>query len=177
MIRCKVFHILGILSLYAEDLIFLIIGNEPTLLKTSFLVGWSELIFKLSISLCILDSLSSLFICLFFYHLVSFPQSSFNFFCYFFVWTHLLLGLSLSVSFLLHRCLGIFLILQRMETSLCLNITYYCMQTCYISSNICIFPPSSGTDHTPFQSSINSRTRPCIFINSMEFQVIIFHGI
>ena len=150
----------------------MIIGNGPTLLKTSFLVGWSELIFKLS------TYTRSPFV-----YLLASPHFSFAFFiillvflrafltspAIFFVWTHLLLGLSLSVSLLLHRCLGTFLILQRMETFLCLNIVYYCMQTCYIPSDICIFPPSSGTNYTPFQSFINPRTRPCIFINPMEF--------
>jgi len=45
--KYKFFHILGILSLYTEDLTFLITENESALLKASFLIGWPELIFEL----------------------------------------------------------------------------------------------------------------------------------
>ena len=43
MTGCRFFHILGILSSYAEDPIT---GNGPALLKASFLVGRSELMFE-----------------------------------------------------------------------------------------------------------------------------------
>ena len=41
----RFFHILGILSSYAKDPIFLIARNGPVFLKASFLAGWSELMF------------------------------------------------------------------------------------------------------------------------------------
>ena len=42
---CRLFHILGILSLYAKDPIFLITGNRLAFLKVSFLASRSELMF------------------------------------------------------------------------------------------------------------------------------------
>jgi len=39
MFGYRFFHILGIWSLYAENSIFLITGNDPALLKASFLAG------------------------------------------------------------------------------------------------------------------------------------------
>ena len=111
--KYKFFHILGILSLYTEDLTFLIIENGSTLLEASFLVGWPELMFEL----CMHTKSFSVYLMAsshFSFHL-SFSLSLHQFFSrpfqlllmlfLSFIQSHLLLRLFLSVSLLLYRYL------------------------------------------------------------------------
>ena len=129
MTGCRFFHILGILSSYAEGPIFLITGNGPALLKASFLAGWSEPRFVPSTHTRS-PSLYSMAPPLFCPPSSSSPHSFFS--------VLLLLPSSSLVSlgqirppfqsmlFLVHGCLGAFWDSRRMEISQCSNVACCC---------------------------------------------------
>ena len=135
MTRYRFFHILEILILYIKDPTFLIIENEPALLKTSFLAGWLELIFEPFIyfrSLSVYSIASFYFLSVFFFitSFISFrtlltSPTTFFIFC-----TNLSTSRTFPVGFSPSPWMfGIFLGLYRIGTFLYLNVTYYYEQT------------------------------------------------